>query len=329
MTSLQYPSETLRLTQAVKACAAALGFDACGIAAASAVDEQAREQYAGWLRRGEQGCMAWAERHTELRDNPDGLLPGARSVVMVAMNYLPSRLQSRDAPQFARYAYGNDYHSVLRRKLKELSRTLAQASPQAKCRVCVDSAPLRERYWARQAGLGFVGRNNQLILPGKGSFFFLGAMLTTAELVPDEPCRMECDGCMRCVAACPTGALNGDGPVDARRCLSCLTIECRDEELPQWVGKAIGRRVMGCDECQKCCPHNRGAKHTTHSEFEPSDEFLGLTFEDLLTLTPERFERLFAAGPVKRAGLEALKRNARLCIENFKEQPPKAIGNRQ
>lgn len=291
----------------IKQCARELGFDACGVARAHRVDDEAAARYARWLEQGRNGCMEWAARNRQLRDDPEGLLPGARSVVVVAMNYYPARLLPPDAPQFAYYAYGRDYHDVVKRRLWQLAAAIQQLAP-CQTRCCVDSAPLRERYWAQQAGLGFVGLNNTLILPGRGSYYFLGVVLTTLELEPDTPCTLSCGECRACVRACPAGALTGDGAVDARRCLSCLTIEHRGE-LPQWVGGVLGNRVFGCDDCQKCCPHNRHAQPTTIAELQPTDDFLALTRQRIAQMDQAEFSRLFSHSAVRRAKLAGLQRN--------------------
>lgn len=319
MSSPQSRSDAHAVAHRVKQAAHSLGFDACGIASVGEVDAEAVTRYRMWLSRGGHGCMAWAARHSEVRDNPALLLEGARSLIMVAMNYYPSVRQHPSAPQFAYYAYGRDYHEVLKERLRELAATVTSLAG-GTSRACVDSAPLRERFWAQQAGLGFVGRNNQLILPGRGSYFFLGALLTTAELPCDAPCEEQCSGCGACERACPAGALRGGAAVDAGRCLSCLTIEHRGE-LPEWVGKVIGNRVYGCDECQRCCPHNAHATPTTVAELAPSQEFLGLTLDKILAMTPADFSRVFSHSAVKRTKLEGLKRNAALVKAGLTKAP--------
>ena len=291
----------------IKSRAAALGFDACGFATARRVDEEARNRYRQWLSQGRHGCMSWAARHEEVRDDPRLLLDGAQTVIMVAMNYYPALLQRPDAPQFAWYAYGRDYHEVLRQRLQSLAEHIADTTG-CTSRCCVDTAPLRERYWAQQAGLGFIGLNNQLIIPGKGSCFFLGALVTTLQLPPDPACTLTCGECRACLDACPTQALSGDGAVDARRCLSCLTIELRGP-LPEWTRAVMGHRVYGCDTCQQCCPHNQHATPTAITEFQPTDAFLQLTAAAIQEMTPETFSRLFSHSAVKRAKLSGLQRN--------------------
>lgn len=294
----------------IKRAAQVLGFAACGVARAAAVSDEAVARYDRWLSLGHHGCMGWAEDNRAVRDDPRLLVEGARSIIMVAMNYYPGWLQPAAAPQVAYYAYGKDYHKVVKRRLKKIVTMIGEATGE-QSRAFVDSAPLRERYWAVQAGLGFIGLNNQLIIPGRGSYFVLGAVVTTLDLEPDEPCRGQCQGCRACVDACPVQALSGDGAVDARRCLSCLTIEQRGP-LPAWAASAIGNHLAGCDRCQQVCPHNRDALATTVDEFQPSEAVMGLTTQQILTMTQDEFDRLFAGSPLRRAGLDNLRRNAAL-----------------
>ena len=293
----------------IKAEAQRLGFDACGFAQAELVDEDAVQRYSEWISSGEHSCMAWAERHDDIRRDPHLLLPGARSVICLAMNYYPSRFQPADAPQFAYYAYGRDYHEVLRDRGRQLAQFILEKTGCAS-RVCVDSAPMRERYWAQKSGIGFVGLNNMIILPGKGSFYVLCEVITELELTPDAPCTETCGECHACERHCPGQALH-DGMVDTRKCLSCQTIENRDEQLPEWIEQCIGNHVYGCDECQLCCPHNRHAIGNHVPEFQPSDEFLQLDAQAILDMTQEQFSRIFGHSAVKRVKLAGLKRNMR------------------
>lgn len=296
----------------IKSQASSLGFDACGFAAAAPVNKEAVERYDRWIAQGRNGCMAWAANHRDLRSDPSLLLEGAQTVISLAMNYYPARFQPDGTLRVAYYAYGRDYHEVLREKLTALAQYIEQVTG-CTTRPCVDSAPLRERYWAQQAGLGFIGRNNCLIIPGKGSFFFLGEIVTTAQLPPDVPCTMTCGDCGKCVKACPTGAMRDDGIVDATRCLSCLLIEDHSDTLPEWVAGVIGDRVVGCDECQLCCPHNERAVPTSIEDFTPTETVMTLTRERVAAMTSGEFKRLFAHSAISRLRYKTLCRNARLC----------------
>lgn len=293
------------------------GFTAVGFAEAAAVGDEADLRYDKWLDDGRHGPMGYMANHRDLRRDPRSLLDGARSVICLAMNYYPVRLQSPQAPQFAYYAYGRDYHDVVRQRLAGVAEFI-RSQYGGECRCCVDTAPLRERYWAQRAGIGFVGRNNQLIIPGRGSYFFLGEILTTVALPPDKPLAAVCGDCRRCVDACPVGALNASGRcLDARLCISCMTIEHRGD-LPDNVAQRLGNRVYGCDECQKACPHNRFASPTAIEEFTPSDEFLELTAEKLAQMTEDDFRRIFRRSAVKRAKYAGLMRNIE-ALEKFRK----------
>lgn len=292
------------------------GFDACGFARACPVDDNAIKQYEEWLRDGRNDCMDYAAKYSSLRYDPTALVPGAKTVISVALNYYPAVRQREDAPQFSMYAYGKDYHEVVRDKLKRLADFI-QDSWGAESRVCVDTAPVMEKYWARQAGVGMTGRNNLLIIPGKGSYFFLGELITELDIVPDVPCTDSCGNCMKCVEACPGGALTGDS-LDARKCLSCQLIE-RKGDLPEWVQEKAGNRIYGCDECQLHCPHNCNASPTHISDFFPSGDFMSLTLDSILDMDEDTFRHIFRHSAVKRAKLEGLRRNARNIAKKHKK----------
>lgn len=306
------PSPRCDIAALIKSQARSLGFAACGIAAARPVDGEAVARYGQWLERGHHGCLRWAAGHQDLRSDPSLLLDGAHTVISLALNYYPAQFQPQGTLRVAYYAYGRDYHEVMREKLTALARYIEQLTP-CSTRVCVDSAPVRERYWAQQAGIGFVGRNNCLIIPGKGSYHFLGEILTTAQLPPDEPCLLDCEGCGQCAAACPTGALSGDGTAaDCSRCLSCLLIENHDAQLPAWVTAVVGDRVVGCDECQRCCPHNAHALATTEPDLAPTPAVMTLTRARIETMTAGDYRRTFAHSAISRLRYKTLKRNAAL-----------------
>ena len=304
-------SPNIDISAQIKTQARSLGFDACGFAAAVPVDDKAVAQYDRWLNQGHNGCMQWASNHPDLRRDPSQLLDGAKTIISLALNYYPARFQPDDALRVAYYAYGRDYHEVMREKMTALSRFIKEIAPSAQCRPCVDSAPVRERYWAQRAGIGFIGRNNCLIIPGKGSYFFLGEIITALQLPPDEPCTPSCDNCGKCLKACPSGALDTDGAADCTRCLSCLLIEDHSDTLPSWVPSAAGNRIVGCDECQRCCPHNANALPTTEDDFAMTDAVATLTRERALAMTSGDFRRAFAHSAISRLRYKTFMRNAK------------------
>ena len=287
------------------------GASAVGFAVAEPVDERVCDLYADWIARGCHGEMSYLDRYHDVRSDPRLLLPGASTVIVAAFNYKPEHTQPSGAPRIAAYALGRDYHEVVRARLSTVAARLC-GEYGGEARVCVDTAPIRERYWAVRAGVGFVGVNSQLIVPGVGSMCFLGEIIWTGEVTPDEPCTGHCDRCMKCVAACPGGAIGADGSFDARRCHSYLTIEYRGE-LPS--GLDLGDRLYGCDVCQQVCPHNCDAEASSVAEFRPSDEVLALDAEKVRQMTPEEFSRMFRHSAVKRTRLSGLQRNlARLAV---------------
>ncbi|MCP9610488.1 tRNA epoxyqueuosine(34) reductase QueG [Coprobacter tertius] len=292
-----------------------LGFSACGIADARSVSEAYRLSLKKWLTEGCHAGMSYMENYFDKRCDLRSLVPGARSVIVVALNYYPAKRLAVDHPQFAYYAYGRDYHDIMKEKLTELLHYIRSLSF-CEGRVFCDTAPIPERYWAQQAGLGFIGRNTQLILPGKGSFFFLGELVVTLPLTPDSPLKNHCGKCRRCIDACPTQALSSsEVSLDARKCISCQTIENRGP-IPVEIAEHLGNRVYGCDTCQTVCPWNRFARATIIDELQPSDEFLHLDTDRLQQLTRDDFNRIFRHSAVKRAKYEGLMRNVKTIVEN-------------
>ena len=314
----------------IKELLAGAGVFRSAVARVRPVEEASANDYRAWISEGKHGEMAYLEKYDDLRSDPRRLLDGARSVISCAFNYhWGDEGAAADGSggdhegsgvmrplQWAEYALGDDYHDVVRKRLSEVAEKISSVTG-AECRVCVDTAPLRERYWAVKAGLGFIGLNNQLILPGAGSRFFLGEILTTLPLEPDEPAGPEsCGECGRCLKACPGKALNAgaDGRVtlDARRCLSYLTIEYRGE-LPEDV--RLGRHVYGCDECQRVCPHNRVSPLSEIEEFRPREAVGALSAERIAKMTQEEFSAIFRRSAIKRTKLSGLQRNALRIIE--------------
>lgn len=292
----------------VKTEAARLGFSACGLAPAAPLPKERAAALHRWLAAGMHGEMSYLERHAALRLDPTLLVPGARTVVSVALNYYPAATPPEGGFRLARYALGLDYHDVMRRRLRAL---LTAIGAESDGRPCCDTTPVDEHYWAVRCGLGWQGRNGQLIIPGAGSYFFLGELLLTLPADRyDEPSAPRCGTCSRCVKACPGGALNGDGTMDARRCLSYLTIEQRGP-LPSGTGRLMGRCFYGCDRCSETCPWNRFARPTDVEAFAPRPGLLDMTDEAWLRLSPEEYRTLFKGSAVKRAKYEGLMRNIR------------------
>ena len=296
------------LTQLIKAEAFGLGFAVCGIAKADAVDADTAAYLARWIGEGRHGTMGYLQRNGDKRTDPRQLVPGCRSVVCVALSYCP-RPQDvvKGRLHLSRYALGKDYHKVVKERLFMLMTRINELQP-VQGRAFCDTAPLLERYWAAQSGIGFIGKNHQLIIPEAGSYFFLGELLIDIELDYDAPMAENlCGNCDRCIKACPSGALKADG-FDARQCLSYLTIEYRDE-LPKNIGKMMGNCFYGCDRCQTSCPHNKEACATDITDFWAKDALLAMSDEDWHNLSKEKYNELFTNSAVERCGYEQLVRN--------------------
>ena len=287
-----------------------LGFDACGITNATALEEESAhvEQ---WLENGREGEMGYLTRNKEKRYDPRLLVEGTKSIVTVLYNYFPKQ-QIGDGEHFkiAKYAYGADYHDVLKRKMRQLlERIEAQTGKLEGTRVFVDSAPVLDRAWAVRCGLGFIGKNTNLIHPKKGSFFFIGHLFLPLELEEKgQPLTNRCGHCTKCLEACPTGALEAPFHIDARKCISYLTIEYKGS-LDNLDPKTFYGWMYGCDICQDVCPYNRFSLPNMEPEFQPSEKLLSMRESDWKSLTETEFNALFKHSAVQRAGFEGLKRN--------------------
>jgi epoxyqueuosine reductase len=291
------------MKQQLRQWALEAGADFCRFARIDSVDETAIDIYRNWISRKRHGTMTYMERYDDVRCNPALLLDGAQTLMICLFNYNPDAQRKPDSPRIADYALGTDYHEELRRRLAAVTEKIIDTYGGA-CRICIDTAPLRERYWAARAGLGFIGRNNQLIVPGHGSTYFIATILTTLSIEPDSPLKHAgCGTCRACVDACPTHALIGDGSCDTSRCLSYLTIENRDT-LP--AGIDLAGNIYGCDACRLACPHNRFATPTTIEAFKPRTPLLSLTRDDWQQMTQAQFSALFTHSAVKRAKLAHL-----------------------
>ena len=298
------------------------GFSAMGCAPAEAVEEWRVAQWKDYLRSGRHAEMHYLEQHLEKRLNPQLLVEGAQSVVCVALNYFTEEAFSGDTYSLARYARGKDYHDVVKEGLQKILHSIAELTGNAAPgRAFCDTAPVDEHYWAWRTGLGWLGRNTQLIIPQAGSYYFIGTLILTEPIDHyDSPQPNRCGTCTRCLEVCPTRALTEKG-IDARRCLSYLTIEHRGA-LPDFAQKALRNDattplcLYGCDRCQDVCPHNRFAMPTSCEAFRPSPALLQQTAEDWRHLTVETYRTLFKGSAVKRAKYEGLQRNIAALNEN-------------
>ena len=287
-----------------------MGFDACGIAQATALEEESAhvEQ---WLESDCEGEMGYLTRNKEKRYDPRLLVEGTKSIVTVLYNYYPKqRIGDSDKFKIAKYAYGADYHDVLKRKMHQLLEGIeAQTGKLEGTRLFVDSAPVLDRAWAVRCGLGFIGKNTTLIHPKKGSFFFIGHLFLPIELEgTGKPLTNRCGRCTKCLDACPSGALEAPFHIDARKCISYLTIEYKGS-LAGIDPKTFNGWMYGCDICQDVCPYNRFALPNKEPEFQPSERLIAMHDEDWKSLSKEDFDALFKHSAVQRAGYEGLKRN--------------------
>ena len=295
-------------TDFIKATAYKLGFSFCGVARAEFLEEEAPRLEA-WLKRGYQGKMGYLENHFDKRLDPTLLVPGAKSVVSLLYNYFPDKeLASSGGYQAAKYAYGEDYHFVLKEKLRELVDEIGSHIGEVHGRVFVDSAPVMERAWAKKSGLGWIGKNSLLLNREAGSFFFLAEMILDLDLEYDGPVKDYCGTCTACMDACPTDAIPEPYVVDGSRCISYFTIELK-EEIPAEMKGKFGNWIFGCDICQDACPWNRFAKPHGQPRFNPTEEFQNMTADDWRELTEEVFQKVFRNSPLKRSKFEGLKRN--------------------
>jgi epoxyqueuosine reductase len=298
-------------THSIKQWARELGFEHCGIAKAVRLDEDARK-LESWLNQGMQGTMHYMENHFDLRIDPTKLVPGARSVITLLMNYYPAREQSAEAPRVARYAYGEDYHEVIRGKLKQLLGRIRQDIGAVDGRGFVDSAPVLERSWAVRSGLGWVGKNGNLLHRQAGSFFFIATLITDLDLDFDAPFSGDyCGTCRRCIDACPTDAILEDKVVDGSKCISYFTIELKDQLIPDEMKGKFQDWMFGCDTCQDVCPWNRFSRATAEEAFTPIPAILNFSTDDWEELTEDRFKEIFRKSAIRRTRYAGLRRNLR------------------
>ena len=295
--------------EAISAEATRLGFMACGFSKARFLEEEA-PRLEEWLSRNYQGEMAWMANHFDKRLDPRKLVPGAKTVISLLFNYYPAQEQaSPEAPKIAKYAYGEDYHYILKDKLHALLSFIRENVGEVDGRAFVDSAPVMDRVWAKEAGLGWLGKNTLLLNKKSGSFFFIAELILDLELAPNPPTKFDhCGTCTRCIDACPTDALVDANLLDASKCISYLTIELKNEIPTEFKGQ-MENWAFGCDICQDVCPWNRFSKAHQEERLNPYGELLDMKPEDWNEITEEVFRKVFKKSAVKRTKFSGLKRN--------------------
>jgi epoxyqueuosine reductase len=302
-------------TRLIKNKSKELGFMYCGISKATFLEEEAH-RLETWLNRSYQGKMGYMENHFDKRLDPRILVPGAKSVVSLLLNYYPeANQQNPSAPKISKYAYGEDYHAVIKDKLFQLFEFIQDEIGEVAGRVFVDSAPVMDKVWAKKSGLGWVGKNANLIHPKHGSFFFIAELIIDLELEPDGPIKDYCGTCTRCIDACPTEAIVEPYVVDGSKCISYLTIELKDQIMPSEFKGKMENWAFGCDICQDVCPWNRFSKPHNESRFSPNEKILGMKQNEWSELTEEIFQELFKNSAVKRAKFEGIKRNIKFLTD--------------
>lgn len=303
-------------THFVKKTAAGLGFSFCGIARAHKLDEDAA-RLENWLKNGMHGSMQYMENYFDLRIDPAKLVPGARSVITLLLNYYPSQCQQQDTPGISKYAYGQDYHEVIREKLNQLIIMMQEEMGEIHGRGFVDSAPVLERTWAQKSGLGWIGKNGNLITKQSGSFYFIATLITDLELEYDDPFVKDyCGTCTKCIDACPTEAILPDKVIDGSKCISYFTIELKEMLIPGEMKGKFDNWMFGCDTCQDVCPWNRFSKPHSETSFSPIPEILNLSTKEWEIMTEESFKTIFRHSPLKRTKWMGIQRNLKFISGN-------------
>ena len=293
----------------IKQLASEFGFNFCGIAQATKLDDDARRLEL-WLNKGMHGNMQYMERYFDLRIDPRQLVPGAKSVITLLLNYFPNDKQDPGTPKISKYAFGKDYHEVIREKLNKLIESIKINVGEIQGRGFVDSAPVLERTWAQRSGLGWVGKNGNLINKQMGSFFFIATLITDLDLEPDESFAKDyCGTCTRCIDACPTDAILPGKIVDGSKCISYFTIELKDMLIPNEMKGKFENWTFGCDICQDVCPWNRFSKPTNEIEFTPIPGILNISTKEWEAMTEEKFKSIFKHSALNRSKLKGIQRN--------------------
>ena len=303
---MQLPEE---ITQLLKEKVISMGFSHCGISKISSLDEDT-DHLKGWLASGMNGEMSFMENYIDKRNDPEKLVDNAKSVISVLLSYDNTEIKDMSGLKLSKYSHGTDYHFVIKEKLNNISSYLKSVSGSENIRVFVDSAPVFEKKWAQNSGLGWIGKNTCLINKKSGSFFFIGEIISDIEFEYDSPEKDHCGSCSKCIESCPTSALTEAYRLDARRCISYQTIENKGD-LPAKLKNKFENYIFGCDICQDVCPYNRFAVPHAIPEFNPSESLMNFRKKDWLSLTEADFDRIFAASPLKRLGYDRLMRNIR------------------
>lgn len=300
----------------IKRKATELGFDFCGISKAEFLEEEA-PRLETWLNRNYNGEMAWMANHFDKRLDPTKLVPGAKSVISVMLNYYPEKRlpEGDDDLKISKYAYGKDYHFVMKDKLKALFQFMQEEIGEIDGRIFVDSAPVMDKAWAKKSGLGWIGKHSNLLNRQSGSFFFIGEIICDLTLEPDGPIKDYCGTCTACIDACPTNAITEPYVVDGSKCISYYTIELKNAIPDEAKGK-MENWVFGCDICQDVCPWNRFSKPHKTPEFSLSSDLQQFTNKDWEEITEEVFRELFRKSPLKRTKIEGLRRNVSFTKES-------------
>ena len=333
-------ASSLTLARQIKAHAHQLGFDAVGIAPVPppisypaslsnhttdesnslSINVRLWKRLTDWLDQRFHGTMTWMERDPQRRSDPTKVLPGCQSMIVVGMNYYTDHApdEKRQAGRIARYAWGKDYHEVLKSRLKQLEGYLHNQIPEIQTRSYVDTGPIMEKAWAQEAGIGWIGKHTNLVSTNYGSWLLLGEILTTVALEADEPATDLCESCSLCIQACPTGAIVEPYQLDAERCISYLTIEHRGplSDIPPELQKKMGNRIFGCDDCLDICPFNVNAQPSVEPSFQPSSWTLHPQLPRLASLTQEEFRALTKGSPMRRPKYEGFQRNIEIALNN-------------
>lgn len=304
-------SAAVQNTFFIKTQALRLGFDHCGIAQAVKLDDDAR-RLEQWLHNNRNGSMKYMENYFDLRTNPTLLVPGAKSVITLLKNYYNPAQQAPCSPRISMYAWGQDYHITIKKQLQDLLHTIKQQVGDITGRGFVDSAPVLERSWALRSGLGWIGKNGNLITKHGGSYFFIATLITDLNLVPDMAFNADyCGTCTACLDACPTQAILPGKVIEGSKCISYATIELKDDSIPQSFSGKLNNWIFGCDICQQVCPWNRFSKPHSESDFTPYPEILNLSISEWENITQEQFKKIFKHSPLARSKWKGLMRNIR------------------